>query len=210
MHRTPDPAFLALALLSLLLTAVALSPAQEQEMPSQEELERMMAEHARAGQPGPEHDRLATLEGTWDVEVTMWPEPGAEPVQLPTTVMESKMILGGRFLQQRGTAGSGEEAVETLSLIGFDRRNDLYNLMAMDTSGTYWVTASGKAVDEDTIVLSGTDWDGIIGHEQQYDFVLRWEDEDTLVTQIIFKDAMHTRGGPPHKMVETRGRRRPE
>lgn len=190
------------------LSALALAGlAAAQQAPSDEEIARMMEEHARAAGPGPEHERLAAMAGTWDMEVTMWPEPGAEPMTMPPVVLESEMILGGRFLRQSSVSG-GDFPMEMLSFLGFDRRNGLYNLMAMDTSGTYWVTASGQADEEGTLVLSGTDWDGVAGAEQQYDFVMRWEDDDTLVTEIVFKDEMHTRGGPPHKMVETRAVRR--
>lgn len=207
--RTPTEGRARWPLSLLLLGCLATLPAAGQQNLEELDWDRIMQEHMRLGQPGPEHDRIASLAGTWDMEITMWPEPGAAPVQLPPAVVESEMILGGRFLQQHGRSEVDGMVIETMSLFGFDRRNDLYNLIALDTSGTYWVTASGQAVDESTIVLSGSDWDGIVGGEQIYDFVLRWEGPDTLVTEIIFKDEIHTRGGPPHKMVETRSRRRP-
>lgn len=206
--HTERASLAAAAVLLLLTIHLSPAPAAAQEMPSPEEWTRIMQEHQRAGQPGPEHEELARMVGTWDMEVTMWPAPGAEAMKLPPAVVEATTLLGGRFLQQHSLSQAGEAPIEMLSILGFDRRNDLYTLVALDTTGTYWVTAAGPRQPDGSIVMSGADWDGIVGHEQQYDFVLRWEDDDTLVTQIIFKDAIHTRGGPPFKMVETVSRRR--
>lgn len=203
--RTELRALLALATLVALLAA---SPAAiAQEMPPPEELARIMERHAEAAMPGPEHELLERMTGTWDVEITMWPEPGAEPTTVPGGVVEAEMILGGRFLQQRGRT-EAELFTETLIILGYDRRGGEYNLMAMDTHGTYWVTARGQATSPDSLLLSGTDYDPIGEFEQVYDFVIRFEDPDTLVTEIVFKDAIHTRGGEPFTMVRTRAVRR--
>lgn len=204
MRRRIETCLVLMAITTLGVAGLAATPRQE---PSPDELREMMQRHAESALPGPEHERLAALAGTWEMEVTMWPEPGADPIQFPPSTVEARMILGGRFLQQHARGEIEGTITESVTLMGFDRRNGEYNLMGMDTTGTYWVTARGEAVDDRTVVLSGSDWDGIVGGEQIYDFVLIWEDEDTLVTRIIFKDEMHTRGGPPFQMVETRSRR---
>lgn len=184
-------------------TAAAGAPQQ----PTQEQLQELMARHMAAAQPGPEHERLARMQGTWDVEITMWPAPGAAPVKM-TGTSESEMILGNRFLMQTMDLADTDPSGEQISIIGFDRRTDEYIILGLDTAGTYWVTARGPA-DEggDRAVLSGEDYDAIVDGTQLYDFVLIWPDEDTFVIEIVFKDEIHTRGGPPFKMVEVTSRR---
>ncbi len=43
---------------------------------------------------------------------------------------------------------------------------------------------------------------------KEYDFRIRFVDDDTYVTEIWFKDAVHTRGGPPFMMIEITSTRR--
>lgn len=180
--------------------------AQQQRSP--EEMQALAQKLMAAGEPGPEHERLAGLVGSWAVEMKVWPEPGAEPATVRGAV-ESKMVLGGRFLMQQMEISGGMFAGEALVIIGFDRRSSEYTIVGLDTTGTYWVTARGPASADGTrVVMSGTDYDPIFGFEQVYDMTLDFVDADTLVSAVIFKDAMHTRGGEPFKMVESTSRRR--
>ena len=172
-----------------------------------EEIRALAERLAESARPGPEHERLARMAGVWDVEIKMWPRPGAEPMVMQGTV-EAKTILGGRFLVQTAEIADTDPMGEQVSILGFDRRSGTYTLIGLDTAGTYWVTASGPAdAGGDVAVLSGEDYDPIFERTQLYDFVLRWPDEDTFITEIVFKDEMHTRGGEPFKMVETVQRR---
>ncbi len=197
--------FLASALVALLLLA---APGQAQQEPTPEELQALVARVMKLGKPGPEHARLARMAGTFDVENKIWPTPGAEPETAHGT-MESEMVLGGRFLLLRSTIEGGMFAAEGLTIIGFDRRHEEYTLIGMDTTGTYWVAGQGPAdADGTSATLSGTDDDPVIGHTQEYDFVLHFVDDDTIVTDIVFKDSVHTQGGPPFRMVQSTARRR--
>lgn len=186
-------------------TAQRETPLQEL---SPEELRALAQRHMMSASPGPEHERLAAMEGAWDIEVKMWPQRGAEPMTMHGTV-EARMILGGRFLLWTSDVSDVDQMGEQMSILGFDRRSGDYTLIGLDTSGTYWVTARGPAnASGDEAVLSGEDYDAIFEGTQLYDFVLRWPDDDTFRTEIIFKDEIHTGGGPPFKMVETVSRRR--
>jgi len=191
------------------LAAVVVMPpmAASAQQPSPEQIAEFMRQHREAAQPGPEHERLTRMEGAWEVEVTMWPEPGAEPMTTSGTAA-AEMMLGNRFLMMSMDLADTDPAGEQISIIGFDRRSDEYIVLGMDASGTYWVTARGPADNSgDRAVLSGEDYDAIFDGVQLYDFVLSWPDENTFVVEIIFKDEVHTRGGPPFKMVEVTSRR---
>lgn len=182
--------------------------ATTRQTPSPEEIQRLMARSMELGKPGPEHERLARLAGTWSLEAKIWPSPGAEP-QVVHGSGTAAPILGGRFLVRRVTLGEGMFAGESMTIIGFDRRSEEYTLIELDTVGTYWITAAGPAdASGSRAVLSGTDDDPVFEHTQEYDFVLRFVDDDTWVTEIIFKDDAHTGGGGPFKMVEMTARRR--
>ncbi len=193
----------------VVLFAVAFSPnaAMAQELPDQADLEAKLAESLVLATPGSEHARFERMVGEWDTLLTLWPQPGAEPIVVDATT-ESELILGGRYLVQSTTIPDGFFAGDSITILGFDRRSGEYTLIGLDTMGTYWVTARGPASGEREAVLSGEDFDPVFDGTQEYDFVLRWEDDDTFIMQIIFKDAVHTRGGDPFKMLETVARRR--
>lgn len=196
-----------LALMALFAIALCPAGAAAQEMPGEAELEAMVAKSLELAAPGPEHVRFQQMVGTWDAHMTLWPHPGAEPIVVEGTT-ESELILGGRYLLQSTVLPEGYFAGESIAILGFDRRSAEYTLIGLDTVATYWVTAQGPASGDREAVLSGEDFDPVFGGTQEYDFVLRWEDDNTFVTQIIFKDALHTRGGDPFKMVEIVARRR--
>jgi len=161
-----------------------------------------LAQAMELAQPGPEHERLAALVGTWKMETKLWMVPGTEPMTQSGKI-ESTMILGGRFLMSEAESGEGFMATESVGLMGFDRRSGEYTTVGFDTWGTYYVTGAG-AWDEDrgAIVLSGEDYDAATDHTKIYDFVLTPLSPDTYRFEVIFKDDMHTQGGEPFKMVE--------
>ena len=169
---------------------------------SPEQLQQLMRRHAEASMPGAEHERLGRLAGSWRVHTQVWPQPGAEPITIPGRA-RAEMILGGRFLSLHLDSGAGEDAAQAVHVIGFDRRAGEYTILALDTTGTYWVSARGAAgAEESRIVMSGSDYDPIFEQEQLYDMVLTMTDEDHFTFEVVFKDPMHTRGGPPFRMVE--------
>ena len=207
VRRAAATVLLAAGVALIACGAAKAAPPSQQQF-SAEQLERLIERHRLASQPGPEHERLAEMQGAWDVEMRLWPEPGAEPMTT-TGTMEGEMIVGGRFLLLTTDIAGTEATQEQIWIVGFDRRADEYTIMGMDVSGTYWVTARGPAGEDGShAVLSGEDYDAIFDGVQLYDFVLSWPDDDTFVVEIIFKDQIHTRGGPPFKMAETTSRRR--
>ena len=188
------------ALLGLAAGAAAQQP---------DEAERARIRDAMMGamQPGPEHARLAALAGDWTLEVRMWPAPGAEPMVSAGTA-RNRMILGDRFLEIRGNGGEGAMHVESLLLLGFDRRTSEYTIVALDTWGTYYVTAAGAADPAGRLVLEGVNDDPISGARETYQMIFRPVDAETFVHEIVFTDPAHTMDGVPFRMVEVTYRRR--
>ena len=167
-----------------------------------EQLADIQRRIAEAAQPGDEHALLATLAGEWHQVLKLRPAPGADVMTMEGTAT-SEMILGGRFLKTESSLHLPGVEGGSLSFLGFDRRSGEFTTIGMDTEGTYWVTAKGTVGERDEfITMSGEDYDPIFGHLQEYDFKIRFVDADTYITEIWFKDRLHTRDGPPFMMIE--------
>ena len=156
-------------------------------------------------QPAPEHTRLATLLGTWDVEITMWSWPSLDSAKA-VAVAENQMILGGRFLESRVKGGAPPMEIELFELTGFDRRYNRYTTIRFDSWGTYYVTAAGGMTDN-LVKMQGTDTDPNSGH-RSYDMNLRFVDAGTYVTDVTFTSADIAPGSAPFKAFEAVYRRR--
>lgn len=99
------------------------------------DMQAMMEVYGELATPGAPHALLESLAGSWDVKSVCWMEPGGESFE-HTGTSEQKMILGGRFLEQRfdgevmGTPFSG------LGIMGYDNQKGTYVSTWIDTMGT--------------------------------------------------------------------------
>ena len=192
-----------LAAISLMFAlGISVNTALSQEKRSDAEKAKLAAKYYELAKPGPEHKQLESLVGAWDQEVKYWMQPGKPPMTFKGTC-QNRMILGGRFLLSESKSGEGPMAVENMIIVGFDRRNKKYTTVALDTMGTYWVTAAGPYDDsKKAIVMYGEDVDPALGHTQKYDIVTRVISPTQYITEIIFKDPEHTGGQKELKLVE--------
>ena len=178
---------IAAVLVASLLTVPAVIARQQ--TPSPEQAKAML----EMGRPGPEHAKLAALAGRWTREVTLTMGPGL--TIKATGLATNRMILGGRFLQSEhltelpANAQMPAMTIEAMTIYGFDRRTNDFTQIEFDTSGTYWVTASGARPSGPSIVMSGETLDdhGPKREIRRYDMVLRVVDPETYVTEIVFK-----------------------
>jgi hypothetical protein len=185
-------------ILILLFTSTLLN-AQEWD---QEKMNEMM----ELAKPGPEHKMLEKMVGTWEQTVKLWMSPGAEPAEMKGKAV-NKMILGGRFLQSNISSGEGEMKSEGLNLMGYDRRHKQFTTVGFDTWGTYYVTAAGSYDKESkSIVMYGEDEEPTWEMTQKYNIVVRFVDEDTIISEVIFKDK-RTPDESEFKMVEVTNKR---
>lgn len=138
----------------------------------------LRAQEPALGFPGPEHDELLTLVGAWEVSIAG--EPAGSGMVVPR--------LGRRFIELELSldAGPFRNAIYTL---GFDSRHEEYTVIAMDDSGTYWVTGRG-ARDANTVPMYGQDEDPVMrsmGLDKEYVIELRLHSSDRfdLETRLI-------------------------
>jgi hypothetical protein len=182
--------------------ALCSTPLAAQETPDSAVQAERMAKTMELMQPGEEHKLLEKMAGTWHMAITIWMEPGSDPL-LQNGITKSRMILGGRFLLSEGTSGEGFMSGQNLGIMGFDRRFGHYTSVGYDTYGTYYVAATGTFdARTRTLTLSGEDYDPVMQHTQVYDFVTRFISDNEYTSAVIFKDEHHTKGGEPFKMVE--------
>ena len=133
------------------LVAAQDKPAEKKQppppMPGGQSMEEMMKQAQQMAAPVEQHHRLAKREGHWKVSGT-FNIPGAPPMTF-TGTGDAKMILGGRFLQINGSAQAANPGMnsESLTVIGFDKRTNKYTMWAIDTYGTYSISATGDHDD---------------------------------------------------------------
>ena len=109
-------------------------------------------------QLGPEHQLLAKMAGSFELDLTLWPAtrgdrplPGREPSE-PMRVdgkSEQSLILGGRFLLSHFFTGPSRAQTEGYSIMGFDRKSKKYTLVSLDTNGTAMNYYEGAPSEED-------------------------------------------------------------
>jgi hypothetical protein len=151
--------------------------------------------------PGPEHEILASMAGSWKAEVSMWMAPDAEPVKSPMTTTAA-LALGGRFVLATSKGSMMGMPVESITYYGYDRRHKHYTLVGFDTMGTYYITATGKYdAATKTIDFHGTDEEPIGGLTQDYNFHLKFNDDGSHQLTLIFNCPTFGNDGP-FKLME--------
>jgi hypothetical protein len=186
-------------ILVTLVLSIGVSIGQEL---AQEKINKMM----ELAKPGPEHKMLEKMVGSWEQTVKLWMTPGAEPAEMKGK-SENKMILGARFLQSDVTGGEGEMKMEGLNLMGYDRRHNHFTTVGFDTWGTYYVTAAGPYDEKsNAIIMYGEDEEATMEMTQKYNIIVRFVDDNTYITEVVFKDK-RTPNQSEFKMVEVTHKR---
>ncbi len=104
----------------------------------------MMEAWMKAATPGPEHQRLESLAGSWAGVVKMWMEPGKPPIE-STCTTERKWILGGRFLQEEVKGQFMGQPFHGIGLTGYDNLQKKYTGVWVDSMSTAISTSLGTA-----------------------------------------------------------------
>src|SRR5579872_6588365 len=92
--------------------------------------------------PGDSHKMLAKFTGNWTATVTMWMQPGAQPVS-STASCTSEMILGGRYLQSKNSGNFMGQPFEGIGLAGYDNAKKAFVSSWIDNMGTGLMTMTG-------------------------------------------------------------------
>lgn len=92
--------------------------------------------------PGEAHQMMASWNGTWTGEVTMWMTPEATPSKSTATAV-NKMVLGGRYQQSSVRGNFNGMPFEGMSTLAYDNEKKLYISTWIDNMGTGVLLSQG-------------------------------------------------------------------
>lgn len=115
-----------------------------------------MPASTRLAMPGDKHKWLEPLAGKWNVEMLVWPAPGAQPITSKGLTATREWVLGGRYLVENlvgNFAGNPSHRIATLSFNNLDER---FEMSTIDTfePGQMWYRSHAVGTAK-KIALSG-------------------------------------------------------
>lgn len=166
--------------------ATGLLHAQQPEMTAEQKAE--MEAWMKAGTPGAHHEALAAMVGTWDVAITMWEKQGAPPSNFKGS-SEQRLVLGGRWVEQRFRGEVMGMPFEGLGYFGYDNVRGRFLGTWMDSMSTSMMTMEGEPQKEKGVFRSaGSMADPLSGRQ------LRLEDETRVVSPDRLESTMWLEG----------------
>lgn len=147
--------------------------------------EAMAAMQKLAG-PSEKHKVLENLAGSWNVQSKMFMEPGKPPMESKGT-NESKLILGGRFLQEDYTSpGMMGQPFAGHGMTGYDLSKQKFVNVWVDNMGS-WMTTTEGTIDASgkVITLTGPMLDPQSGKNIPSKTVLRVESADKHTMEMF-------------------------
>lgn len=103
---------------------------------------KMIEQMMKYGMPAQEHKLLEKYVGEWDVAISSWREPSAEP-ELSRGTMKNELIFDGRYLKSDLDFTMGGRKARGLEIIGYDLFKKMYTTFWIDSWSTAFVTTSG-------------------------------------------------------------------
>jgi len=145
---------LAAALMTVLLILAPTVPptASGQEMSDQDM--KMMEMMMKYGTPGKSHELLKKYVGEWNVDMTMWPKAGAEPMK-SQGIMKNELILEGRFAKCKFESTMMGMKFAGMEIIGYDLFKQMYATFWIDSMSTAFLITTGK-LDSSGKILTDT------------------------------------------------------
>lgn len=116
----------------------------------------MMKKMMEYGTPGPMHAMLASWDGTWTGEMTMWDYEGATPSKTPGTEVNS-MIMNGKYQMSKHSGDMMGMPFEGMSITAYDNAVKKFTSTWIDTWSTGIMTMSGDWNESSkTLTMSGS------------------------------------------------------
>jgi hypothetical protein len=116
----------------------------------------MMKAMMAYGTPGDMQKMMASWNGTWNGDMTMWESEGAAPQKMVGTAVNS-MVLGGRYQSSKHTGNMMGMPFEGMSLMGYDNALKKFVSSWVDNWGTGIMMMSGPwDAATKTLTLTGS------------------------------------------------------
>lgn len=119
-------------------------PAQAQPAGEQDPMAEMMAKWKELNAKGPEHEKFKKMVGEWNAEMKWWMAPNTEP-QISQGVATFRLILDGRFVEQKYACDMMGDKYEGIGIEGFDKIKNKYVSLWMDNQSTGVFMSEGTA-----------------------------------------------------------------
>src|SRR6266550_3212411 len=161
---------------ALLVSSIVLAQQEQPKMSAEEkaQMDAMM----KAGTPGENHKKLASMIGTWDTTVKMYPmQPGA-PVQQSTGTSVNEWVLGGRWVRETFSGNFMGMPFSGLGYTGYDNIKKQYVGTWMDNMSTAVMTSSGNPTGDKTWEFTSSMDDPMSGKTTPVKSKLTVQDED--------------------------------
>ena len=156
-----------LALLVLLFAVNAFAADAKSAKPPQMTPEEKAAMEAmeKAMTPGENHKLLNPFVGSWNVTVSSWMAPGAQPMVSKGTAT-TKWIMGNRYVQQNFTGSFMNMPFTGMGYVGYDNVKKHYWSTWMDNMSTSTMMMTGSTDDGGkTFKFTGTMADPMSGKD---------------------------------------------
>jgi len=147
--------------------------------------------------PGEVHKMIASWDGEWNEDITMWATPGAPPTK-STASCVNKMILGGRYQESKHTGNFMGMPFEGVSTMGWDNARKIMVSSWVDNFGTGIMYMEGTWDDKTKAAnLKGSTTDPMTGKLMNIRQVYRVVDDKTQMLEQYT-----TQEGKEHKSME--------
>lgn len=134
--------------------------------------------------PGEAHKMLASCNGEWDGDITMWMAPGA-PAMKSKGTSTNEMIMDGRYQLGKYKGDFNGMPFEGMSLVGYDNIKKVFESTWIDNIGTGTMHLEGPwDAKTKTITLTGTMTDPMKKNQSKVKETLQIVDEDTQVMKM--------------------------
>ena len=135
--------------------------------------------------PGEVHKMMASGDGEWNEEITMWMDPAAPPTKTMATA-KTEMIMGGRYQVSKVTGNMTGMPFEGMSLMGYDNAKKIFTNTWVDNFGTGTITMEGTWDDKTkSITFKGKGIDPMSGKELMMKQVVKYIDNDTQSMEMF-------------------------
>ena len=155
----------------------------------------MMKAYMEAAKPGPAHQKLAGLAGTWNYTMTSYDDP-----KNPTTTTgtaTSTMILDGRYLKDETTGSMMGMTFNGTGYTGYNNATKQYEATWIDNMSTGIMMGTGKESDPNMITMNWSYTDPVSGKTTKVKTVTKIVDANNHTFTWYNLD-----GGKEAKMME--------
>lgn len=148
--------------------------------------------------PSDMHKMMASWDGTWNSEITLWEKPGAPPQKSAGTT-ENKMVLGGRYQESINKSTMMGMPFEGHGTLGYDNTRKTFESTWIDNMGTGVMKMSGPwDAATKSITLTGKMMDPMSGKETDDKETFTVVDDNTQIMDMWGKGP----DGKEFKMME--------